>query len=306
MIVRPHHGWYRLLFVWDGSVLGDILAQLLVVLVISVAVTWTHGQVGGYAINLGASPFAAIGVPIAVFLGFRNSASFDRYWEGRKLWGSLLNASRSLLRQAFSLARLSQDDPRLRELLGLLIAFVNALRHQLRKSDPEPDLLKWLSPDAYEVVRRAHYRPAIILNLMGGWVSERRQEEQFGEITATAFDQNLSHLADVLGGCERIASTPLPLSYSVMIHRTVYLYCLLLPFGLASSVGAFTPVVCLLVAYSFLALETLAQELEEPFGTSRHDLPLQTMCSGIEETLREMAGEVLAPRIVDPKQYVLL
>lgn len=306
MIVRPNLGWYRMLFVWRGSVLGDIIIQLLIVLVTSVAVTWSHGQVVGYEINLGASPFAVIGVPIAVFLGFRNSASYERYWEGRKLWGSLLNVSRSLLRQALSLARLPADDPRSQELLGLLIAFMNALRHQLRKSDAEQELRKWLSADLYEVVRRARYRPAVILNRMGGWVSELRQAGQIGEITAMAIDQNLNHLSEVLGGCERIASTPLPLSYSVMIHRTVYVYCLLLPFGLVSSVGAFTPLVCLLVAYSFLALETLAQELEEPFGTSPHDLPLQTMCTGIEETLREMAGERLEPEIADPKAYVLL
>ena len=130
----------------------------------------------------------------------------------------------------------------------------------------------------------------MILLLLGRWVRARQDEGACGEIGAAALDSKLSGLADVLGGCERLAGTPLPFPYVIMIHRTVYLYCILLPFGLYRDIGPMTPVISVLIAYTFLAFEALARELEEPFGTDPNDLPLDAMSSMIEETLFEMAG----------------
>ena len=139
-------------------------------------------------------------------------------------------------------------------------------------------------------VLNAKYRPAMILLLLGKWIPERKKEGQIGEITATALDQALSNLTEVLGGCERLASTPIPYPYSVMIHRTVYLYCFLLPFGLVSSIGEMTPLISVFIAYTFIVFEQVAQEMSEPFGTQPNDLPLTTICGMIQETIFEMRG----------------
>jgi putative membrane protein len=141
---------------------------------------------------------------------------------------------------------------------------------------------------------------------LGKWVSERQAEGRYGEITAAAFDRNLGELSDVLGGCERLAGTPLPYPYSVMIHRTLYIYCFLLPFGLVGTLGMMTPVMSVLIAYSFMALEELAEEIAEPFGTSPNDLPLDTMSRVIEDTLMEMIGKRVPQTLVEPKYFVLL
>jgi len=125
-------------------------------------------------------------------------------------------------------------------------------------------------------------------------------------MTAAAFDHNLNGLSDVLGGCERLAGTPLPYPYSVMIHRTVYIYCFLLPFGLVGTLGVMTPVMSVLVAYTFMALEALAEEIEEPFGTLSNDLPLEEMSGMIEETLLEMAGRETPVSRSEPRKFVLL
>ena len=305
MIVRQHHNWLQMLLIWRGSVLKSILPQLVTVLAISSLVTWTHGYVFEHYIPMTVAPFTLLGISLALFLGFRNSASYDRFWEGRKLWGNLLNVSRSLVRQGLTLAKLPQDDPRIAEWVALLAAFTHALRHQLRDSDPSEDLSRLLSGEQRKKVGNARYRPAVILRILGEWIAKRKEECLYGEITAAAIDHNLNRLSDVLGGCERLANTPLPYAYSVMIHRTVYGYCFLLPFGLVGTIGRMTPLISVLVAYTFMALEALASELEEPFGVSANDLALEHMSLGIEETMREMIGQPVSNVESLPERFVL-
>jgi putative membrane protein len=281
--------------VWKGSVLRSIVPQLLVVLALSTAITAARGHVLGVRVPLTIAPFTLLGVSMAIFLGFRNSASYDRFWEGRRLWGSLVIVCRSLVRQAGSLVALADDDPRMAELLSLLTAFSYALLHHLRHSDPRTDLARTLPPQRADALGGQRWPPALLLVWLGQWLQARRREERCGEIAAVAVDENLGHLSEVLGGCERLASTPLPYPYSVMIHRAVYIYCFLLPFALVDIVGWMTPVLSVFTAYTFMALEALAAELADPFGTSPHALPLRELCRTVEDTLREMTGRPAQP-----------
>jgi putative membrane protein len=115
----------------------------------------------------------------------------------------------------------------------------------------------------------------------------------------------LDGLSLALGSCERIANTPLPFTYSVILHRSVYLYCALLPFGLVDSIGLVTPLVVTFVSYTFFALEALSDEIENPFGMEANDLALDTMVAGINSSLREMMGEV-APAVPLPDANFVL
>ena len=284
---RKRH-WFRMLFEWRGSVLRVILPRLGLFFLLSVGVVWTGGHIGRFKIPLTIAPFTVSGLAISIFLGFRNSASYDRFWEGRKLWGALLNTTRSLVRQGLTYAKLAADDPVMREWLALLTACVHALRHQLRGTDPGADLERLLPAATAERVLAAQYRPALLTQMMGEWVAARHREGRFGEMLTAAFDRNLNELATVIGGCERLANTPIPFGYSVIIHRTVYIYCALLPFGLLESTGVMTPLIATFVAYTFIALDTLAEELEEPFGTDYNDLPLDAMSASIERALLDM------------------
>lgn len=306
MIVRPKLHWFRMLFIWNGSIIRSILPQLLVILGVSIFITLSHGRVFGYHIALTVAPFTLLGVSLAIFLGFRNSASYDRFWEGRKLWGQLLNIERSLVRQARSLAGYDERDPRMVRWVRLLVAFTHALRHQLRRTDPAVDLSRLLPAEECERLAAMRYRPSALLLWMGQWVREGREESRYGEMTAMAIDQNLNALADVLGGCERLAHTPIPYAYSVMNHRVVYVYCFLLPFALVGSIGDLTPLVSVLVAYAFIAIEALAQEIEEPFGTMPNDLALDNMSANIEDSLMEMMGEELPEKAAGPADFTLL
>ena len=150
-------------------------------------------------------------------------------------------------------------------------------------------------PELAAPLARARYRPAMLLLMAGRWVGERRRDGTLPAPLVPALEAPLGRLTEALGGCERIASTPIPFTYAVIIHRTIYLYCLLLPFGLIDAIGLMTPVIVAFIAYTFFALEALAGQLEDPFGTAPNDLALGAISAMIEATLREMLGETLPP-----------
>ncbi len=292
MIIRPRPHWLRMLFVLRGSVLPDILPQLMAATLFAVLVTALHGQLFAWKVPLNFVPFSLIGLTLAIFLGFRNSTSYARYWEARTLWGTLLNETRSLVRQARTLTDVPQHAP---ALAMVLAAFVHALRHQLRGTDAAADMRRLLPAVDCEPLATARFKPAVLLLMAGEWLQARRQDGSLQPVLVPAMEAPLCKLGEALGGCERIAGTPIPFTYAVIIHRTIYLYCLLLPFGLVDSIGFMTPVIVAFIAYTFFALEALGAELEEPFGTAPNDLALDAMSQMIEATLRELTGEVLPP-----------
>ncbi|RAR60717.1 putative membrane protein [Paraburkholderia unamae] len=308
MIVRPHLHWFRMLLAWRGSVLPQLLPRLFLVLALSIVALAAHDHILKLTVNLSTVPFSLIGIALAVFLGFRNSASYDRYWEGRKLWGQMLNETRSLVREALTLP-LSADDAathgRARELVALLAALPHALRHQLRNTDPRADLESRLPPAVFERVMATRYRPATLMLCASEWVRREAREGRLDGYAVLAFEHNLNGLSDVIGGCERIVSTPLPFAYTVMIHRTVYFFCAMLPFGLVDSIGALTPIFAVFVAYAFMAHEAIAAQLEDPFGTEDNDLALNMMSTGIEVALHDLMGEPTTLPRRAPEQFII-
>jgi len=306
MIVRPSLHWFRMLLAWHGSVLPQLLPRLFLVLGVSFVAVAAHDHILRVTVNLSTVPFSLIGIALAVFLGFRNNASYDRYWEGRKLWGQLLNDSRSLVREALTLAPDGAANPRVRELVALLCALAHALRHQLRNTDARDDLARHLPPALLERVMVARFKPAMLMLCASEWAQREAREQPLDGWATLALQHNLNGLSNVIGGCERIVSTPLPFAYTVMIHRTVYFFCALLPFGLVDSIGALTPIFAVFVAYAFMAHEAIASQIEEPFGTEDNDLALATMCAGIEAALHDLIGDPAAPDTPRPERQIVL
>ena len=304
MIIREKDNWLRLLFAWHGSVLPQILPRLLVLLVLSGAVVAAHIELPYYKVPLSAAPFTLFGFTLAIFLGFYNNASYDRFWEGRKQWGALLNTSRSLARQALTLGGQPVGAAGPRAFVRLLIAFTYALKHQLRRTEPAADLARLLPAPLAEATRAATFQPVQLLLAMSRWVQQGREAGQLDTTTQLAFDHNFNQLSDILGSCERLANTPIPYTYSVLLHRTVYLYCFLLPFGLVDSTGWITPLIVAFVGYTFMALDAIMREIEEPFGLKDNDLALNAISHTIEASLLEMVGEPVPVAPARPHRYV--
>lgn len=300
MIVRPPQHWFRRLFDWRGSVLPNILFRLSLNLMMAVVAVISFPWYERLSIRLTTAPFSLLGVAIAIFLGFRNNASYARFVEARQLWGNLLITERSLLRQAKALHLAPAARQRL---TALLVAFAWALKHQLRQSDGRDDLERHLpTPDREEILASPLAANRILLAL-GAWLGEQRQQGALSDMLYTGMDQNLNELSHILGGCERIATTPIPFAYSLILHRTVYLFCTLLPFALVEDLRYMTPLVSVFISYTFLSLESLAEELEDPFGTAANDLPLNALCNTIEINLKEMDDQSPLPEKHRPDPF---
>ncbi|WP_374555305.1 bestrophin family protein [Aquitalea pelogenes] len=289
MIVRSSLSWFRLLFVWHGSVLPRIMPRLLLVLLIAVMSAGArHWWLSTHADSALSIPtFTLLGVSLAIFLGFRNSVSYDRFWEARKLWGGLLIVNRSITRLLLSAV---PKHSLTAEAADLLCAFAYALKAQLRREDDCQHLQRLIAPGLLDEVQAACFAPAIILRRLGELVQQLQREGCLNEWQWQALDRKLDTMSEILGGCERIDTTPIPYTYRVLLNRTVTIYSLLLPMGLVSSIGWLTPPIAVFIAYTYLALEVIGEELEEPFGREGNDLPLAALCHTIESAVREMQG----------------
>jgi putative membrane protein len=300
MILRPQRHWFVRLFAWHGSVLPDILFRLSLNLMMSLIALASLNWYETLGIKLTLAPFSLLGVSIAVFLGFRNSVCFARFSEARHFLGALLIACRTLQRQVMAVC--PADAPRVQR---LLLAFCTSLKHQLRRTDAREDLTRLLGDEAEGLLQR--HSPANVLQLqLSHWLAEQRRQGNISDVVWGNIDNNLNQLAAVLGGCERLASMPVPFAYGLLLHRTVYFFCTLLPFALAPDLHAMTPLVSMFIAYTFLSLDTLAEELEMPFGYENNHLPMDAICTNIEINLREMAGESDLPLPMQPDKYYRL
>ncbi|MDM2773340.1 MULTISPECIES: bestrophin family protein [Citrobacter] len=303
MIVRPQQHWLRLIFVWHGSVLSKIFSRLLLNFLLSIAVIIMLPWYTMLGIKFTLAPFSILGVAIAIFLGFRNNACYSRYVEARHLWGQLMIASRSLLREVKTTL---PDDAELGQFVRLQIAFAHCLRMTLRRNPQAEPLAKYLSEKDLQTVFAAQSPANRILLLMGEWLAVRRRDRQLSDILFHSLNNRLNDMSAVLAGCERIANTPVPFAYTLILHRTVYLFCIMLPFALVVDLHYMTPFISVLISYTFISLDALAEELEDPFGTENNDLPLDAICNAIEIDLLQMNDETNVPAKHMPDKHYQL
>lgn len=290
MILRDKPGILALLFAVRGSVLPVIAPQLLFVALFSTAVVAVDRVVWPLP-HVQAAPLAVFGVALSLFLGFRNNAAYDRWWEARRLWGGLLADARAIAREAEIF--LSDTGDR-RRLLTAMRAFL----HQHRCA------LRGLPNDAEALRGAPATTPDATLDAMAQHLAEAHAQGRMDGFGARTLSTRLSGIALAQAGCERIKLTPLPYVYSLLIFRTSWLYCLLLPFALLDPTGWLTPLFAVIVAYTFFGLAEVTEELAHPFGLTANALPLDAICRTAEISLAPHLGEV-PPLPLQPVGYRL-
>lgn len=311
MIVVNNKRWFGSLFAVRGTGIERIWMRLLVTLLVTVAVTlaWYNGYFRDFTLSI--APFSLVGLALSIFLGFRNGASYERYWEGRKLWGSLVNNSRSFARGALTLSHPAtpEDAPAVaaaqRALVLRQVAFVHALRMHLRREVDLDELRDWLPAEERAALTREINVPAAINHETGAQVAALFRAGHLHPQHLLPLDSALTVNTDVQGACERILSTPVPWIYTVLMHRLVGIYCLFLPLGLVKDIGWATPIVVMIVAYAFYGLDGIGEEVEEPFGTDPNDLPLSALSRMIEVNLLQRLGDTTLPPLHKPVAEVL-
>ncbi|GLR50140.1 membrane protein [Shinella yambaruensis] len=297
MILRSKPSFKDIIFAINGSILPRIAWHLVAMTVLSVIAIFAAREHPGIFARISAIPFTLTGIALSVFMSFRNNACYARWWEGRVLWGELIIACRSFARQT---AALGDDDRRF--LLHRLCAFTAGLVARLRGEDEPAAIRRWHDTD---VDAQSPNPTNDVLDGIGRHCLALVREHRIGEIHYSVLEGQLAALAKVQGGCERIALTPVPFAYSLLLHRTALVFCLMLPFALAGSLDWWTLLPVLLVAYTFFGLEALGHQLEDPFGLDPNALPLEAMQRTVEREMLSVLGHADLPEPILPRDNVL-
>lgn len=305
MIVRSKPSTLSLFFILRGSIVPAIAPRVLAMSLFSTLVLLLHYWNPHWFEQISVAPFTLLGLSLSIFLGFRNNACYDRWWEARKLWGQLIYEMRSLGRETVLLLPDTAIDLKQRQLRAL-IGFTHALTAKLRAEPDGTDGIQgWIPDKDLHLIRSKKSLPNALIKYVHTGYTHCLQKGFLTDILYQNLSTRLTSISGIQAGCERIQNTPLPFAYTLLLHRTAILFCLLLPFALVSSLGGFTPIVTAVIAYAFFGLDALGDELEDPFGTAQNDLPLRAMTRVIEIDLLELLDEENLPEPLEPVNYVL-
>ncbi|MBS3915186.1 MAG: bestrophin family protein [Bacteroidetes bacterium] len=227
-----------------------------------------------------------LGFVISMLLVFRTNTAYDRWWEGRKLWGSLVNSSRNLAIRLHSI--LDKDDQTNRQYFTTFISlFPRALDQHLKSKALQLSLDENEHPELAKLDPEKHL-PFQISAMIQSKIYSLHRENKIGEAPLITLSNEMASFMDICGACERIKNTPIPYSYASFIKKFIILYILSLPWGLNHILSYWSIAVVIFVMYALSSLEVIAEEIEEPFGEDANDLPTGKIADNIGKNVREI------------------
>ncbi|MDR9863400.1 bestrophin family protein [Pseudomonas baetica] len=298
MIIRPKVSQFAILFTLKGSIAKRIALRTLMVTLLASAIVLVEILHPSSFTKVNATPFTLLGLSLSIFMSFRNNACYDRWYEARKAWGEVIVHVRSIIRETRILSESDQRPPLLLNLVG----FAHSLNARLRREDEAAASSAWVTPKPDAQV--PDYS-AQILHRIGEQCSDLQQAGALSEWRYMLLANHLTSLTQAQAVCERIKNTPLPFPYTLLLHRTIYLFCILLPFAMAEPLGWLTPLFTAIVSYTFFGLDAIADELEDPFGRDENDLPTDALVRTIERDILAELGVAQLPPTMMPVDYVL-
>ena len=298
MIVRPKVNQFAILFTLKGSIAKRIALRTLMVTLLASAIVLMEMLHPSNFTKVNATPFTLLGLSLSIFMSFRNNACYDRWYEARKAWGDVLVHIRSVIRETQVIRESAQRKPLLLNLCG----FAHSLNARLRRESEAAASRAWITPQHDAQVPDYSGR---ILQQVGQQCSDLQQSGELSEWRYMLLANHLTSLTQAQAVCERIKNTPLPFPYTLLLHRTIYLFCILLPFAMAEPLGWLTPLFTAIVSYTFFGLDAIADELEDPFGRDENDLATDSLVRTIERDILSELGETDLPPMLLPVDYVL-
>lgn len=282
--------WFRSTVQLRGSVLARILPRVLFSACFALGVTLIHRFL--QPIDLDALSSLVPSVVLGLLLVFRTNTAYERFWEGRRVWGNIINASRNFMRQLWVVVseRQPSDRAHKQEAIALIVAFAYCVKHWLRQESPQTAQLQGLvSAEQLNQLRQSKHPPLELAFWINDYLQRQYRRHRLNLYQLTELVQFLNQLVDYLGACERILSTPIPLAYSIHLKQLILLYCLALPFQLVGDLGWMTAPIVGIISFALMGIEAIGIEIENPFGTDPNDLPLDRLC----EILRQNASELM-------------
>jgi len=227
-----------------------------------------------------------LGIVLGLFLVFRTNSAYDRWWEGRKLWGSMVNNTRNLAHKINAI--LDKSDIENRKWFSAMISnFAIATKEHIRKGvitseleDPGNDFLSRL--------HKVKHVPNLISSMLYEKVNDLNAKGKLSGDQLIIVDRELKEFTDIMGACERIKNTPIPYSYSMYIKKFIFIYLITLPFGMVTDTGYATIPIVVIISFVILSVELIAEEIEDPFGKDVNDLPTDELSAKIKANVEEI------------------
>lgn len=288
MIKYNPKNWFGLIFALHRSdTLRMLWKEILYIGIFSAILSYLLIEFGGSQKYLQSllTVYSLIGFVISLLLVFRTNTAYDRWWEGRKMWGALVNDTRNL---AIKISTIVKDPEAHKYFSKAIPNFVFATKEHLREGVLFEDLEG--SEEDIALLKSKDHVPNAISRDMYARLHELKSK---GEITQEEFitiDHNINALLDSLGACERIKNTPIPFSYSLFIKKFIFVYVTTIPLGFIPLFGYGSTLIAMFLFYILVSMEVLAEEIEDPFGQDESDLPTDDLCVKIRENVREIFG----------------
>jgi putative membrane protein len=231
--------------------------------------------------------YSMLGFVISMLLVFRTNTAYDRWWEGRRLWGQLINCSRNLSIKINQI--LSNDSIHKQALKTLIPYFAVALRSHLRNEHTIPDLDENASTkDRFDFHENIKHLPNHVAKEIFEEIDLLYKEKQLTDAQLLIIHQDFQQFTEICGACERIKNSPIPYSYSAFLKKFIFFYIMLMPFAYIASLGFTIIPVTVFTFYVLTSIELIAEEIENPFGLDANDLPLDELCKNIKRTSAEI------------------
>ena len=227
-----------------------------------------------------------LGFVLSLLLVFRTNTAYDRWWEGRKLWGALVNNSRSMAMK-LNAALLPTDTINRIQLRSLIVNYAAVLRNHLNTEDVRMELDAEEHPELHKFDDEKHI-PNQVATLIVQKITQLYQEGKITGHLLISLNPELMSLTEICGACERIKNTPIPFSYSVFVKKFIFFYVMTLPFGFVFSLGYYVIPVVAFVFYVLASLELIAEEIEDPFDGDSNDVPTRKIAEGIQKHVSEI------------------
>ncbi|RUR84678.1 bestrophin family protein [Chlorogloeopsis fritschii PCC 9212] len=237
-------------------------------------------------------------IVLGLLLVFRTNTAYERFWEGRKSWGSIVNTVRNLARQIWvSIEEISPEDKKDKiAALNLLVAFAVATKLHLRSEPVNPELEDLMQHSKYTKLKMMNNPPLEVAFWIDDYLQQQYNRNCLNSYQLTAMRELLNMLVDNLGACERILKTPIPLAYAIHLKQLLLLYCLLLPFQIVEELGWWTGVIVALISFTLFGIEAIGLEIENPFGYDANDLPLDTICHTMKRNINDLTSLIPSTR----------
>ncbi len=227
--------------------------------------------------------YSLIGFVLSLLLVFRTNTAYDRWWEGRKKWGELVNNTRNL---AVKISALSLDKDENDFFSRMIPNYAFAMKEHLRKGVKLEQLD--LTNEELKILENAEHVPNIISKWLYQRLNALKKAQKITEEELIVLDINLKSFADIIGACERIRNTPIPYSYSIFLKKFIFIYVTTIPLGFVGSFGYLSGLISVFIFYVLVSMEILAEEIEDPFGLDDNDLPTDDLALKIKNNVFEI------------------